>query len=697
MASVNQYDILVYGATPCGISAAITGARYGKKVLLVAPLGYIGGLMSSGLSCTDLRFRHAHGGIFKEFTENIYRYYTTLYGISSQQVKDSNNGIWFEPHVAEKIFNQMLLDEANISLITDMPVASVEKQQQNIVSVILKNEEIEQTIRAAMFVDASYEGDLAAAAGVAFTVGREAREKFAEPYAGYIFLKNPGLQVLPGSTGEGDERTQAYNFRLMLTNVESNKLLFPPPADYNREEYVEVLHAALKGAVQGIEDVIRLSPLPNGKYNGNNRPNIISLDLPEANTRYPNGNWQERADIVRRYRNYTLGLLYFMQNDPELPVEFINNSRKWGFCKDEFQSTGGLSRELYIREARRIKGVATFTSHDVFLAPGEERTPQHDDAVAIADYQVDSHIVQRRQPGWPQYEGHVYLRPLSKPASVPYGVMVPAETDRLVVPGAVSATHLGFSVLRMEPVWMSLGQAAATAACMAIDNLTEVRNVDVNQLQRLLLESNQVISFFFDVDTEDKLWELLNVPFEKAKLDHVSDRPVVKNSKGVLFFATKGFFNSYYARPNDPLTRYETAVWFCQLARLQSITREPLAKTAFYIDVDAGHFLYREIMQLTDSGIMQGWQNGNGFYGAAVVARSEALEMISKYHEVFHQWPSFADRPDILGTLMKEMPWDNTDAGMGYYITRGEFLDILYSCFFNTYSFQHQNVASHGL
>jgi hypothetical protein len=578
----------------------------------------------------------------------------------------------------------MLAKETGLTILRDNSLTKVELSEDEIASLTVRSkaDDAEIQIKALVYIDATYEGDLAALAKVDFIIGRESRKKFAEPYAGHIFLKNPGLQVLPESTGEGDSRTQAYNFRLTLTNVPENRIPFKLFDGYNREIYKPIAEAANKGLINGIEDVIRLSPIPNGKFNGNNRPTIISLDLPEVNTNYPDGDEQTRALIIEKYKSYTLGLLYFMQNDEELPDSFLEESRKWGFCKDEFQSTEGLSRELYIREARRIIGLKTFTSHDVFLSPGMERSPIHEDSIAIADYQVDSHIVQRQQGNWPQYEGHVYLRPISKPAQVPFGIMVPQKIKGLLVPGAVSSTHLGFSVLRMEPVWMALGQAAAVAAILLSNKqAADTHSIPIEQVQKKLLESGQFLTFFFDVGVEDNLWELLNVPFEKAKLDHISTKPLISVSKGILFFGCKGFFDSYYARPLDPLTRYEAALWLFKLSKIQKHNAETGHAKTKLSDIPDDHVLSEPVNCMVNAGIMQPWLDTDGFYGAAAVSKNSALEMVGNYHKVFYKWPDHQSMP--FNSLKDNRLLLTNPLDSGIYITREEFLDLLYNCYFN--------------
>lgn len=344
------------------------------------------------------------------------------------------------------------------------------------------------------------------------------------------------------------------------------------PESYNRDEYVPLIALYREGKLKGLNDVIRLAPIPNGKFNGNNRPIAVSLDLPVENTQYPEADEEGRQAIIKRYRSYMTGLLWFLQNDPDISQALREEVLTWGFCSDEFADNGHVPYEFYVREARRIYGKKTFTSLDAFLAPGSERTPVHEDSVAVGDYHVDSHIVQRPQPGWPQMEGHVYLRPISKPAQIPYGVIVPEEIGSLLVPGALSATHLGFSVLRMEPPWMALGQSAGTAAHLALLHGSQPADVSVKQLQKLLLEQGQVISFFHDTAEPDPIWWILNRPGERTKLDpNHEDGPAISRDNGIQYFATKGFFTTYYARPYDPVTRSEAVRWLSAFMELEGV------------------------------------------------------------------------------------------------------------------------------
>lgn len=709
VASVKS-DIAVYGGTPCGIAAALAATRFGGSVVLIAAGKHLGGMMTSGLSITDLRFPSAFGGVFACFKREVLGYYIKRYGRDSKQVADSNGGLWFEPHVAEEVFEQMLSSVENVRVFREQRLIEAQCRQGQVCSVIFEDRATGKRERceARVFIDASYEGDLAALAGVEYRIGRESREDFWEPYAGKVFLKNPGLQLLPGSTGEGDGRIQAYNYRLCLTTREDIRVPFYRPERYDREEYLPLLELHRQGRIQTIRDVIRLAPIPNGKYSANNRPIVRSLDLPEENTDYPEADDEGRARIIQRYRDYTLGLLWFLRTDPGLSRDFRKDAEQWGFCADEFADNGYLPYEVYVREARRIVGRKTFTAHDVFLEPGKDRTPVHEDSVAVADYHVDSHIVHRAKPGWPQMEGHVYLRPISKPAQVPFGIMLPEAVEGLLVPGAVSATHLGFSVLRMEPAWMALGQAAGTAARLALELGVLPSEVPVKLLQRRLIETGQVLTFFCDFPGPDPVWELLNKPKERTKLDsiHVVNRLSTSYSPGMQYFGTKGFFSTYYSRADDPLTRSELVRWLCRLLEIERVNAETERANAAtqtesvpFRDVSETHPDHQYVAQLYWLGLVSGGP-GLGFYPGTAVSREEAARCVVRLKRLLLAKPGPRSVDDaenwLVSTacqgshleLLGEMSLLPPTFGPGWEseplscITRREFCDLLYTVYF---------------
>lgn len=546
-------DVLVIGATPCGISAAIASARCGSKVILTDTNDFIGGMMTNGLGRTDIGPKNTVGGIFEEFVGSVYDYYVTSYGIDSQQVADCNGGYYFEPSVAERILNRMVKDEKNITLRLNLRPESVLKFRNRVHGVnyydVKHNKHIQ--IRASVFIDATYEGDVAAFSGVGYRVGRESREEQGEAYAGVIYLDHEKRMVLPGTTGEGDERVQAYNYRICLTKDPGNRVLPGRPDNYDRNEYLQVIDSIEAGRIKRIDDVLNIEPIPNGKSDTNNMPkSMISTDLPEENYDYPDADWKRRGEIAKRHKDYILGLVYFLQNDPEMPESLRLECREWGFAKDEYVKNGNFPRQMYIREARRIYGLYTFTSHDAMLAPGMLRTPVFFDGIACGGYAIDSHAVRKKEPGQDRaMEGFFWLGGMTRPYQIPYRVMVPQDVDALLVPGAVSATHLGFGTLRMEPVWMAMGQAAGTAAYFSSTLFIEPREVPVNRVQSMLLEAGQVLTVFDDLRGPDGF---------------VSEDAW----KGMEFFGTRGFFGSYEARPGRILTRGEAAEYLMSAIKI---------------------------------------------------------------------------------------------------------------------------------
>ncbi|HUV04303.1 MAG TPA: FAD-dependent oxidoreductase [Armatimonadota bacterium] len=546
-------DVLVVGVTPSGISAAIAAARCGSKVVLTEMKDHMGGMMSNGLGRTDIGPRNTVGGIFREFIDNVYAYYVETYGPDSQQVKDCSGGYHFEPSVAECIFNRMVKAEKNIRVKYHYRPDGVLMYGNRIHGVDFTDTRHKKRvqIRAGVFIDATYEGDIAALAGVPYRVGRESREEYGEAYAGAIYLDHLTRMVLPGTSGDGDRRVQAYNFRLCLTRNPDNRVMPEKPDSYNREEYMQVLDSINAGRIKTVQDVLNIEPIPNGKSDTNNMPkSLISTDLPEENYDYPEASCEQREKIVKRHRDYILGLLYFLQNDPEMPEELRNECREWGFAKDEYQDNDHFPRQIYVREARRMWGLYTFSTHDALLAPGSLRTPIHFDSIACGGYPIDSHATRKREPSHDTaMEGFFWLGGLTRPYQIPYRVMVPQRVDALLVTGAVSATHLGFGTLRMEPVWMALGQAAGTAAHLARRLYVEPRDVPVNRLQSWLVAGNQILTAFDDI--QGPTAEVSNEQWQAMQ-----------------FYGTRGFFESYEAKPLEPLTRGKAAQWLMSCIKL---------------------------------------------------------------------------------------------------------------------------------
>lgn len=551
-----NYDVIVVGGTPGGVMSAISASRMGKSALVLERTGFVGGLPANGLGATDIATRGATTGLFLEFVNRVKDYYVNEYGPDSQQVKDCSDGYRFEPSVAAKIFSEMLSECPDVTVLTmrqfDCQSANIEMEGSKIKSIKVLNRETgeTETFKGKIFVDATYEGDLAAAAGVPFTTGRESRDELNEPIAGKVY-KYWGGPVGEGTTYEADNTIQAYNYRLCLTSNKDNMVPFRKPANYNREEYVSLVDDILYGYHTGVTSmkvtekqreenkkailaggrtiipddrwgVAKLSNmviLPNGKTDANNQHMaFISTDLPEENWQWPTASWEWRDAFAKRLREYTEGLFWFAANDEAVPESFRAEVNGWGFAADEYIDNENFPRQVYVREGRRFEGMYFFTANDAVLS--EERGPLHKDGITSSHYALDSHAHHKREPGRIHLEG--FLSYPSVPYNVPYGVIVPKKVSNLLFPVPVSGSHTGFSTLRMEPCWMALGQAAGTAAALAIMNKTSVQDVDIPTLQDELLKQGATLVYMKGHSPSDP-------DFIKLQKEALSNAPDPKN------------------------------------------------------------------------------------------------------------------------------------------------------------------------
>ena len=522
------YDIIVIGGTPGGIMTAISASRMGRSVLLLERTDNIGGLPANGLGATDIHTRGATTGLFLEFVNRVQGYYVQTYGEDSQQVKDCSSGYHFEPSVASKVFSEMIGECPGIKVLTmrqfDSDPSKLKMSDGKIeeITVLDRNSGRLENYRGKIFVDATYEGDLGAAAGVPFRIGREGMEEFHEPIAGKVY-KYWGGPVGPGTTYEGDSTIQAYNYRLCLTKDKSNQVPFRKPDNYDREEYVSLINDVLYGYHTGVKTmeitqdqreankriilgggrtqipddrwgigkITNMVNLPNGKTDANNQHMaFISTDLPEENQPWPTASWEWRDRFAKRLREYTEGLLWFAANDEQLPESFREEVRQWGFAADEYPDNDNFPRQVYVREGRRFEGLYFFTAND---AVPSERGPIHSDAITASHYALDSHAHHKREPGRIHLDGFLSYR--TSVYNVPYGVIVPQNVSNLLLPVPVSGSHIGFSTLRMEPCWMALGQAAGTAASIAIEKKTSVQDVPILRLQDELLRQGATLVY----------------------------------------------------------------------------------------------------------------------------------------------------------------------------------------------------------
>lgn len=495
------FDVVILSATPAGIMAAISAAKEGKTVAILEREKHIGGLPANGLGATDIGTRGVTGGLFMDFVNRVKQHYQARYGDTSIQVKHASDGYHFEPHVAELVFQQMLAEYPVIKVFTQLQFDASNKNllmngsRIKAMAMLIRGKKRYQFYFGKQFIDASYEGDLAAAAGVRFRVGREGRDEFGEPMAGRLY-KSWGGSVGEGSTYEGDTAIQAYNYRMCITDNAANSFPITKPPHYDRGEYVSLIDDVKSGWVKGMihkkSGVMNPVRLPNSKFDANNHHfSLLSTDLPEENWWYPKADWKWRDEFAVRLKNYTLGLLWFAQHDTTLPLEFRKDCLKYGLCKDEYLDNKHFPRQVYVREARRIEGEHFFTAHDALPVPESERPPVHQTSVTASHYAIDSHGMRKREPNRVHLDGFISYH--TQPYTVPYGVMVPRGSVNLLVPVCVSASHVGLGTLRMEPCWMALGQAAGLASVIAIDDATPVSRIQVGKLQDKLLDQKAVL------------------------------------------------------------------------------------------------------------------------------------------------------------------------------------------------------------
>ena len=548
----NKFDVVVVGANPGGLMAAIAAAKLGKKVLVLERTNHIGGLPANGLGATDIDTRGATTGLFLDFVQRIKSHYVKMYGERSQQVKDSRDGYHFEPSVAEKVFLAMVGEQPNIMVLKrrqfDVSAKNIVLERGLVKSIKVTNRDskkIEQ-YSAAVFIDGTYEGDLAAAAGIPFRVGREGQKEYNEIGAGKIYKFWDGPVVDSLTTHEADTAIQAYNYRVNLTTIPAKKAPFVKPVKYNRAEYISLITDVLENRQQaigkmktGIAVVVNSVVIPNGKVDANNQhAALISTDLPEENYRWPKADWIWRDQFALRLRSYLEGLLYFAGNDSALPIDFRTQVNQWGFANDEYQDNGNFPRQVYVREGRRIIGAHIFTANDALPANGSERPPLYSRSITAGHYSLDSHATLKREEGKPVLEG--FLSYKTKPYTVPLEVMYAKEVTNVLCPVPVSGTHIGFSTLRMEPCWMALGQAAGVTAALMQRDKAAPKDVSILEVQKILLKQKATLIYFEDLNLDDPDFEMVQLlglagylPGFKANLNQKIDSESLANWEGL--------------------------------------------------------------------------------------------------------------------------------------------------------------------
>lgn len=487
-------EIVIFGATPAGIVAAVTAVRMGARPLLVTDRKHIGGMVTGGLSATDEGINRLIGGTSRE----IFRRIGWRYGKSVE---------WnFEPHVATAVFHA-LLREAELEVKTSFELARVEKDGPRITALVSASGE---RVDGKVFVDATYEGDLMAAAGVSFSIGRESQADYGESLAGFRpdisvdqFLapvlgtdrdgaRLPGVAIEPTTAAGGaDGEIMAFNYRLCVTDDVSRRIPFPAPPALDERHY-EILFRYFEALpTLALQHLFNFLPVQNGKYDLNNR-GPFSTDVIGGGRRYVDGPAAERRSAERAHYDYTVGLWHVLQHHPRVPLLVRNEALRWGLCADEFRETNGWPPQLYVREARRLRGRFVMTERDV-RADTEKRT-----SIGMGSKPVESHHVQRYvlPDGTVKNEGFIYPRSEGqRPYEIPYESLLPleAEAENLIVPVCLSATHIAYSSIRMEPVYMILGQSAGAASVLAMGHRGRFSEVPYETLRARLLAQGQVL------------------------------------------------------------------------------------------------------------------------------------------------------------------------------------------------------------
>jgi hypothetical protein len=522
---VYSADIVVYGGTSAAVTAAVQAKKMGKTVIVVSPDTHLGGLSSGGLGFTDTGRKEVIGGLSREFYHRLYQHYQkpdswkwqqqSEYGNKGQgtpAIDGNSRTMWiFEPHAAENVFEDFIA-ENEIEIYRDEWLdreGGLVKENGRIVSFKTLSG---KTFTGKMFIDATYEGDLMATAGVSYHVGREANSVYGEEWNGvqagvfhhghyfkenmdpYVVPGDPASGLLPyissdkpGPNGSGDHKIQAYCFRMCLSNHPDNSVPFAKPEGYDPSKY-ELL-ARVYAAGWG-ETFQKFDPIPNRKTDTNNH-GPFSTDFIGMNYDYPEASYARRREIIAEHEKYQKGLMYYLANDPNVPEDVRNEMSQWGLAKDEFTDNGNWPHQIYVREARRMIGDHVMTEHDVL---NHNAVPK---PVGMGSYTLDAHNSQRyvTTEGFVQNEGDIGVH-APEPYSISYGSIVPkaSECENLLVPVCVSSTHIAFGSIRMEPVFMILGQSAATAAVQAITDNVSVQAVDYDKLKEQLQKDTQKLT-----------------------------------------------------------------------------------------------------------------------------------------------------------------------------------------------------------
>ncbi len=525
-AGPRQADVIVYGGTSAAITAAVQVKKMGKSVIVVSPDKHLGGLSSGGLGFTDTGDKSVIGGLARTFYGRLYDHYQKpenwtwekreQFGNKGQgtpALDGANRTMWiFEPHAAERVFEDFVR-ENNLTVYRDeyLDRSAGGVQKKGVAIQSFRTLSGQQYV-GKMFIDCTYEGDLMAAAGVSFHVGREANSVYGEEFNGiqpevfqhghhfktnvspYKTPGDPNSGLLPevspepiGKKGSGDTKIQAYCFRMCLSNHPDNRIPFIKPVGYDPARYELLARVYANGYTETFD---KYDAIPNRKTDTNNH-GPFNTDYLGKNYDYPEATYERRREIIRDHELYQKGLMYFLQNDPRVPADVHEKMQQWGLPKDEFKDNGGWPHQIYVREARRMTGEFVMKEAD---ALGRTTVP---DPIGMGSYALDAHNAQRyvKADGFVQNEGDIGVHP-ERPYSIAYGSIVPKETEcqNLLVPVAISASHIAYGSIRMEPVFMILGQSAATAAVLAIQSKMSPQKLPYGILKAALLKDGQQLT-----------------------------------------------------------------------------------------------------------------------------------------------------------------------------------------------------------
>lgn len=573
-----QFDVVVVSGSSGGFGAALAAGRMGAHVALVEDTPVLGGMLSNGISNIDTFSHESLSGIFEEFRLRVKDYYakndptdpifrererpaTSLDGRSQQSNLPQEGGRW-EPHVAAQIFREMMAECSNVDVFYNQTPTGVVMHGDHILGVTARGKDGRDTsFLGKVVIDATHEGDVAAWAGVPYSIGREARSAL-EPHAGRIFYFDWTGEILPGSTGEQDRSIPSSGYRLTVKDYtgsgESAPLIKQAPPGYKAEEYFAA------------GDYKFYRSVPRGKTEFNVNP--VGSELPGANWDWPELRPLEREALKDKYRNHALGYLYYLQHD--------RGHTEIGLSSDDYTDNGNVPYRMFLREGRRIHGEMTMTEADInpFVLGRGLTLPFRTDSIGVGHYPIDAKAAREKVDlSLPDKgDGDFFLANAAQPFQIPYGSIVPQKVDNLLVPVALSATHVAFSAIRMDPTWMELGQAAGTAAALSLKEHTKVREVSIAALQTSLLQQRCRLVFFWDVPLTEPYFVAIDRFSLMAQIDGGDQREF---------------------HPGAPLTRGSFASWMVRAQHLNvSVSNQ------HFKDVPWTHADFREIETLYDAG-----------------------------------------------------------------------------------------------